>query len=275
MRHGNAREHINYLIDIAANFILTSSNYTTGIEMDEMKDKYVRTMQTNRTFACFAKLKSQVKDKPVPEIDRDSLVYFQHNFKGNIYIDEVTNIDLKSAYATILFNDGFINKDTFEYILKSRKPERLASVGMLASRKKIFTFKGGAPIDEQEIISDKAGFFYYAVKRTSEIMADLKEVCRQNYLYTWVDGIYFHPNKKMQSGMIKHLADNNFHYSVDYLTEFEVSIKQENIVVTFKKDGKRKIFNLPLPTTEFKRIMMDAIIKCNHKQHEKITSRKI
>lgn len=269
MRMGNARAHIHYLIEIAANFLLTSSNYTTQIEMEEMKDKYVQNMQSNRTFACFAKLKSDMKEKQVPIIDPTQLIYFQHNFKKPVYIEKVTNIDLKSAYATILFNDGFITKETFDYICKSAKKERLASVGMLASRKKIFTFKTGSVIDEQEIISEKSGFFFYAVQRTSEIMSEIQRIASKNYLYTWVDGIYFLPNKNVDFLCEHYLTENNFKYSVDQLSEFEVQFKYDNILVTFKKEGKRKIFNLPVPTTEFKRIIMNAILQANHKTNGK------
>lgn len=265
MRMGNARTHINYLVDIAANFILTSSNYTTQIEMDDLRDKYVQTMQSNRTFACFAKLKKDTKDKPVPAIDNTMVNYFVHNFKKPIYIDNVLNIDLKSAYATILFNDGFITEDTFNYVSKSAKKERLASVGMLAARKKIFTFKTGCVVDESEIVSEKSGFFFYAVMRTSEIMAELQKIAAKDYLYTWVDGIYFLPNDNVKWRCINYLADHKFNYTCDELEQFEVEFKRDNILVTFKKEGKRKIFNLPLPMTEFKRLMIDAILQANRK----------
>lgn len=269
---GNARSHINYLIDIAANFVLTSSNYTTQIEMDEKKDKYVQTMQTNRTFACFAKLKSNLKDKPVPDVDNTMVNYFVHNFKKPIYIERVTNIDIKSAYATILYNDNLINEDTFQYICKSAKKERLASVGMLAARKKIFTFKTGSVVDEQETVSEKSGFFFYAVKRTSEIMADIQKICGKQYLYTWVDGIYYLPNSNIDFVASAYLRDNKFDFRIDRLEEFEVQFKHDCILVTFKKDGKRKIFNLPLPITEFKRIMIDSILQANRSTSNNINN---
>jgi len=249
-------------------FILTSSNYTTQVEHGDIKEKFVQTMQSNRTFACFAKLKSQIKDKPVPDIDKNSLIYFHHDFKSDIYIDTVYNIDLKSAYATILYNDKFIDKKTFEYIMSSTKQERLASVGMLASRKKVFQFKSGSPISEEEIVSEKSGFFFHAVKRTYDIMSDLKKVCGNDYLYTWVDGIYFLPNDEVKDWCVRHLEKYNFRCSFDVLTEFEVKVREDNTLVTFKKDGKRKVFNLPSPMSEFKRIMIDAVLSSNRKKSE-------
>ena len=274
MRMGNARAYLTYMQESHMDFLLTSSNYTTQIEHGDIKEKFVQTMQSNRTFACFAKLKSQIKNKPVPDVNKNELIYFHHDFRSNLYIDTVYNIDLKSAYATILYNDGFIDKKTFEYIMSSTKQERLASVGMLASRKKIFQFKSGAPISEEEIVSEKSGFFFHAVKRTYDIMSDLKKVCGSDYLYTWVDGIYFLPNDKVKNWCVKHLEKHNFRCSFDVLTEFEVKIKEDNTVVTFKKEGKRKIFNLPSPMSEFKRIMIDAVLASNkRKEHDGINKK--
>lgn len=268
MRMNNAREYINYLQDAHMDFLLTSSNYTTQIEYEGAKEKYVQTMQSPRTFACFAKLKSQIKDKPIPDVDKDSLIYFHHDFKKDIYIDTVYNIDLKSAYATILYNDKYINKETFDYIVSSTKQERLASVGMLASRKKIFNFKGGSPIDEKEVVSEKSGLFFYAVKRTYEIMSNLKKICGTDYLYTWVDGIYLLPNDAHKKECIAYLEENNFKCSFDVLSEFEVKIKGDHTLVTFKKEGQRKLFNLPSPMSEFKKIMMDAILAKKATKHK-------
>ena len=259
MRMGNARAHITYLIASHLNFILTSSNYTTAVETEYSKDKYVQTMQSNRTFACFAKLKKDLKDKKIPNVTREEVRYFQHDFKKNAKYEKVYNIDIKSAYATILYIDGFITKDTFEYIQKCSKQERLASVGMLASRKKIFQFKKGLPITEEEVISEKSGLFFYAVKRTFEIMDELKRICGSNYLYTWVDGIYFLPCDRIKKECISLLEDNSFKCSFDVLSKFEINIKTDHTIVTFKKDDKKKIFNLPSQITEFKRIMIDAV----------------
>jgi len=52
--------------------------------------------------------------------------------------DVIFNIDIKSAYATILKNDGLITQKTFDFINRLPKQERLTAVGMLAGKKNIF-----------------------------------------------------------------------------------------------------------------------------------------
>lgn len=267
LRMGNARAYRNYLLDSGTPFQMTCSNYTIKVECEEEGKKFIATQQSKRTFAAFSKIKKDVKDKPVPDITSDELIYFEHDFRSPMYIERVINIDLKSAYATILFNDGFITKETFDYLKKASKDERLASVGMLASRKRIFNFDNGQPIGEvEEIVSKNAPFFFYAVKKTYAIMSELKRICGPSYYYTWVDGIYFEPgNSGVLSDCMEYLQSTDLLYSVDILTEFEVEIKKHKAVITFKKDGKNKIFQLPTLPTEFKRLTLDAILLSNKK----------
>lgn len=229
-------------------------------------------MQSKKTFACFAKIKSDTKNKTVPDISREELVYYQHDFKTNFFTKEVFNIDLKSAYATILRNDGFIGDDTYRYICKANKKERLASVGMLAARKRVFTFRGGSPINECEIVSARTGIFYHAVKRTFEIMSDLKKISGSSYLYSWVDGIYYSPNAAAKKEMIDYLKDINFDFTFDLLKNFRVRIGGSFTTVDFFKDGKLKIFNLPSQSTEFKRAALEAIVRMSRSENDTIQS---
>lgn len=273
MRMSNAREYLDFMIKTGNHFILTASNYSMKIEHledDFLDRKYIATDQSKRTFAAFSKLKHDLKEKEVPRIDPSTLTYFQHDFRGDMYVERVINIDLKSAYATILYNDGFISEETFRYLGSASKKERLASVGMLASRKRIFNFHKGEPIGEpEENVSPNAGFFFHAVKRTYEIMSELKRIVGQRYLYTWVDGIYFLPGTdEALADCMQYLTDIDIKYSLDYLTEFEVLVQSDNVRVQFKKEGKRKIFNLPSVSTEFKRLSLEAIILLNKKIKE-------
>lgn len=276
---GNARAYMDYLLACGIRFRLTTSNYNMKIEATDLDKKFIATEQSKRTFAIFAKLKHDLKDKPVPKINSHELIYFQHDFKESMYVEKVINIDLKSAYATFLYNDGIISEATFDYLCNASKKERLAGVGMLASRKRIFDFYKGEPIGNPIVeVSPFAGFFFHAVRRTYDVMSDLKMIVGQQYLFTWVDGIYFLPGQgSALSDCIEYLESIGIKYTVDNLSEFEVKIKQDKCVVTFKKDGKNKIFQLPSVSTEFKRISLEAIQLLNKKlkENEKRIGKKI
>lgn len=229
-----------------------------------MHFKFVNTIQSKRVFAAFSKLRSNLKGKVPPDIDKESIRYFVHDFRESAYIGDVMNIDLKSAYATVLFRDGYINQDCYDYLCKSKKQERLASVGMLASRKQIFMFEDGRIIDSDEYVSETSNFFFHAVKRTGEIMDELKLICGNRYLFTWVDGIYFLPDQETATRCEEYVKSVGFNSTTEPLRDFNVRVSRKKVDVGFLKftkgKWKPKPFNLPIHNTEFKQLMCAAIL---------------
>jgi hypothetical protein len=225
-----------------------------------MKRKFVYSLQSNQCFAAYAKLKKDVKSKLIPSIDKSRLVYFEHDFRESMSIPRVYNIDLKSAYATILMKDGYITKETFRYMSGLPKHDRLASTGMLASKKKIFSFsKRGDIYQYESSISVLENFFYYAVQRTFEIMSMCKAILGEHYLFTWVDGIYFLPNMKALMECEDYLRSISFPYTEEVLTDWQVRVVSGAVKLFFVKEGKVKSFSLPAKESEFASIMADAM----------------
>lgn len=207
-----------------------------------------------------------MKDKEVPKIKKEDLCYFEHDFRDNCRIEKVFNIDLKSAYATILFNDGFISSETFSYLSNLPKHDRLASVGMLASKKKDFGFdKKGRVISYEHTISPLENFFYYAVERTFEIMQNLKSILRDVYLFTWVDGIYFVPHMERLVQCEDYLRRIGFRYSEEILSDWNVRVVSGAVKVRFVKEGVMKSFSLPARESEFALLMAQAMVDQNSK----------
>lgn len=267
MRGNNARAYLKYLKAIGIPFEMICSNYTTVFKAEGIEKKFVASMQANRTFACFAKLQKDLKKKPVPVVEMDKLSYFIHDFKQDEYIGDVLNIDLKSAYATVLLKDGLITNETYEYICKGTKQERLTSVGMLASKKQHFKFDAGCITGvPEEIVSPYSPFFFYCVKRVGEIMDELKAICGNSYLFTWVDGIYLRPDVNAAEQCESYINSIGHNYTVEYLKEFQVKIGAKNVNVNFLKYSKKreqwepKPFNLPIADSAFKRLIVEAIL---------------
>lgn len=263
MRKNNGSKFVDFLTESKCNFEMHASNYTLKVVSPEMNVSYVASMQPRRVFGAFAKLKSELKNKPVPNVTKEELVYFQHNFKRPFFSKEVINIDLKAAYANILYIDGLISKKLFKYIMAMPKKERLAAVGMLASHKEIFEFIKGVPEDKGEIISPFAPFFYYTIKRTHEIMNEMKRICGQNYLFMWVDGIYFRPSIDNVNDCLDLLEKLNFPATVDNLKDFCVKILERRAVVTFVKEGETKTFNIPFEDSQFQKAMHSVFLSNN------------
>lgn len=262
----NARAVINFLKHSGIPFTLTCSNYTTKVESEIMNKKFVHSMQSNRVFAAYSKIKSDVKRFAPPDIDKAKLNYFYHDFNRSFDLPVVYNLDLKSAYATVLLRQGYIEPSTYAYLHTIPKRDRLASVGMLASRKMVFQFDGmGEVIDAVEQVSENENYFYLAVRETYKIMSTLRAMLGPGYLFTWVDGVYFLSDHRSILQCADYLDSVGFNFTFEELSNFRIRYDDKGIRIDFNKEGKPKQFNLPPKQGEFTRIMTDAIISYNSK----------
>jgi hypothetical protein len=278
----SARAHINFLRHAGIPYSLKISNYTMEIISDLYNIQFLHSMRSNRCFAAHAKVKSCVKNLEVPVINKGELEYFMHNFNGDYFSPHVVCIDIKSAYATVLYNDGFINKETYQYLNKIDKMDRLAAVGMLASQKNCFDYDGnGDLIDFHQDISPLAGFFFHCVKRVGDIMNDLKKMSGNDYLFTWVDGIYLKPNDEYLYTIAPYLEANNFNFRVEICYQFTVRVANGKVRLTFWKEDKtkegfdickRKAFVIPPQPSMFANDVINYLTN-QHTNYEKKTIR--
>jgi hypothetical protein len=166
--------------------------------------------------------------------------------------------------------DGLIPKDVHKYLGKLPKPDRLAAVGMLASCKHVYEFRGGEPRGSvRQERSEFSPFFFYAVKRCFDIMSELKKILESNYLFTWVDGIYFIPDYKKTLECKAYLKTIGLPYSTEMLSEFEVKFLRRSIHLQFLKGEKQKHFDLPMMTDEFTRVVSNFLINDKKQNNEK------
>jgi hypothetical protein len=263
IRDGEPDKFINALISMKANFETYSSNYALKIIYGETIFNFTKHEMSQRAFSGAAKVKHDLMNFPVPELDFSDVHYFQHDFKEPVYVERVSNIDLKSAYAYILFMDDLISPATFKYLKSMHKKDRLQAIGMIASRKEVHEYKRGQVMGVHTERSSLSGFFFYAVKRTFEIMSELKKICGKNYLYTWVDGIYFLPEPGLMEKLEDYLKGIKFPYSKEELSEFEVKFLSGGIKVSFRKndDNKIKEFDLPFEDSVYKKLLMKMIFQ--------------
>jgi hypothetical protein len=100
-------------------------------------------------------------------------------------------------------------------------------------------------------------------------MADLKAICGNDYLFTWVDGIYFRPNMQVKQECERYIESIGHKYSTEWLRNFQVKVTKKQVTVDFLKlskgEWKPKPFNLPLVSSEFKRLIVEAILS-KHKR---------
>ena len=248
-------ELVNKYIQLHKNlnipFKITLSNYTTRIVSNAYDLHFMKTEQSNQTFAAFAKIKKDCLKMPLPVIQKDKLKYFTHKLENkNIYADIIYNFDLKSAYANILFKDGYITEQTFLYINKLPKLKRLAAVGMLAGKKNIYEIgPAGEILSEEKIVSPTSLYFFYCVQRMAEIIKGAADILGNGFLFSWVDGIYFNdcPETVKEDSKIiieEYFKKINMPVTFEILTEFEIKENKHHYKTTYCKEGKLKVINI-------------------------------
>ncbi len=258
------RAYIRLHKKLAIPFKITLSTYTTKIESNYKRIHFMKSFQGNRLFAAYAMLKKQVTRKPVEKINPQVLTYFtSRNFKTDFYADRIYNIDLKAAYASILYTDKFINRKLYTYLMKLPKQERLAAVGMLAGKKTSYEVDlFGTITNRQTVISETADYFFYCVKRTSQLIQIAREILGDDYIFSWVDGIYFlgqGDGKEVAKPVIELFKSYGIKCTFETLTDFHVQIKPTCYHCTYSKGEKRKFINVPKIDTEFTKKLTDYL----------------
>lgn len=238
-RPESVKAHIDFLRNSGFPYSLKISNYTIEIISELYTVQFLQSMRGKQCFAAYSKVKSDVKVFTPPRINRADLRYFEHDFTEDFFEPYVINVDIKSAYATMLYNKKYISRDTFRYLSRIDKLDRLASVGMLASKKYCFDYdKNNTLLNYDKIVSELEDFFYYCVIETDKIMKNLKNISYSRYLFTWVDGIYFKPDEEILFGIEDYMRQQNVKWSTTILEQFRVVNKGKKIQVTFWKPGE-------------------------------------
>lgn len=252
MKGQNAKAFVDYLKVSGFPYTLKISNYTTEIISDLYNKQFLQSIRGKECFAAYSKIKSNINGSDIPVIDKASLKYFAHNFKSDAFYESVINIDLKSAYATVLKNRGIISNETFAYLSKIPKLDRLASVGMLAGKKYVFSYnEKNELIHYEKVVSKYEGFFYYCVMETEKIMNEIQMICQEDYLFTWVDGVYIKSDTSYLIEVESYLNSISFPYTIEPLKNFKVKVNNGKIALNFDKwhnkeqRFKKKYFNIP------------------------------
>ena len=258
----NAQHVLNMIKITGKPYKITHSNYTTKIE-GELNYHFIEKEQSNKVFIAYNKIKKDLKEwsaNEMPDIKMQDLIYFSANkFTKNIFLPEVYNIDLKSAYATILFNDYFISPKTFQFINSLDKMDRLACVGMLASKKNVFHFNERSELIKVETIkSETENYFYYCVMRTHQIIEQCKKIAKESYLFSWVDGIYL-DNEFLAFSIEEYLKGLNYKCSFEALKNFSVQQSKRYSFIQFSKDGKIKEYSIPKNNGTFAKDILKSI----------------
>jgi hypothetical protein len=219
-------------------------------------------------FAAYSKIKSGLQ--PLPKnVDVKYIKYYQTNFRyTNIYADHIYQIDIKSCYSNILFNNGLISIATNEYITEMSKENRLAAIGMLASKKNVFEFDDNGKCINHSIDKSKlSDYFFFCVQETYLIMDECKRILGDDFLFIWVDAIYINGNMEKANEVVKYFKEqHNLESSINRLEEFEVELRKDFYRVRYIKDNEKTFMDIPTPEQSEKTELMNFLLNIKREQ---------
>jgi hypothetical protein len=253
INHGyNLFEFVEVLKKAKSNFIFENSNYTAKIITEKTEITFTTKNLNITAFVGASKIRGDLKNftkNIIPTINSQDLEYYQQNLTEQ-KLNYVANFDLTKAYPSILYNDGFISLETFEYLCSIGKTERLAAIGMLARKKNIITFENGKAQYFEINKKETSPIFYHLVQKTNFIISEIRKLNESKFLFSWVDGIYFEIENQneidfLNLKVLEICNIYNMKFTFELLNNYESYIENNCFRISFYKGENEKRFTIP------------------------------
>lgn len=207
-------------------FTMVISGGVYELYSDEWNCKSIDKTFDPKAMNFVKKIKKHVKDnfvamKFVNKNYKNSNIKYidvNPNIKAGDVVEGVCCLDIKSAYWKTALLMGVISKEIYDKGLSIDKITRLASLGSLAKKKEVYTFDGEEYKMVDTIRSYETENIWFALcARVSEIMQKMINDLGDDFLFYWVDGIYF---KR---------TDENIKKVTEFLDSCSYDIKEEPV----------------------------------------------
>lgn len=247
-------ENIQFNIDILnktnTSFVVQNGTYTTTIITPNGKVRYMMNQYSIRVFKVAAMIKNDVLNSENGKAIMETK-YFKTNFgfsdNPKSYISkQVLNIDINSAYATCLLQNGLITEKTYKALKKLPKTERLPCVGMLATSHTAYKYENGECIEVNSYRADTAAVFFFLIDEINYLMQNIQFVLGKHYIFHWVDGIFFDykTDKETVQEIERYLNEKGYEYKYEDVQDFKVETDDKKLIIKMIKNGVAKQYTI-------------------------------
>ena len=232
--------------DMKLDFCIKNSSYSTVIETATNQVRFITNNYSNAVFMAAQKIKADVLKS---ELGRSIMAgsystsnYDSANGQGDGKWDKIINIDITSAYANCLLNSGLISKDTYQFVQKIPKTERLPAMGMLARNQLIINFEKGVATTHERFSAPTAQIFFYVISEINKMMQQVMTMAGDYFLFYWVDGIFLKQDIPVDLLNDIEAVFLNKKYTVKYesVKDLEWKREEDSVVITMIKNGENK-----------------------------------
>jgi hypothetical protein len=246
----NIQFNIDVLNKLEVPFTVQNGTYTTTIITPTGKVRYMLNEYSIRVFKVATMIKNDVLKSELGKTIMETK-YFKTNFgfsdNPKSYLSkQVLNIDITSAYATCLLNNGLITEKTYKALKKLPKTERLPCVGMLATSHTAYKYENGECIEVTSFRADTAAVFFFLIDEINYLMQNIQFILGKNYIFHWVDGIFF--DYKTDSATVqeieRYLNEKGYEYKYEDVKDFKVETDNKKLVIKMIKNGISKQYTI-------------------------------
>lgn len=200
---------------------------------------FIKKVRTNIISNCEA---YEAKNGSIPKYEC-SYVDWSNNIPINC--ENICEIDLNAAYWEIAFQSGYISPEIYNEGFNFRKKIRLVSLGSIAKNEKIIEYKDGEYFGITENRHKYAKIFFNISRYVYDIMNICKDFLGKDYLFFWVDAIFFKNSDSNRAMIHEILNDAEMKFKTYHIKKLEFD-KKLNIVKVSSDEHSANIrqFNL-------------------------------
>lgn len=256
-------------------FVVKHGTYTTKICHPNGQVNFCTAKYRQKVFVAYNKIKKDVlnsdRGREIMKMIHQTTNYGSGLMPNSFHCPQILNIDINQAYATCLYLNKLITKDTYEYLQSLGKQERLVSVGMLARGYTQFHYEDGECIKVDTFREPTAQVFFFVIQEINHLMNDMKFFLGKDYVMYWVDGIFFRygtANWRIKQAE-EVLLEQGYRYKYEDCKNFDYQRQGEKIVVEMIKNGERKHFEFkPDDKKPILQVLYETAKKSENKIHD-------
>jgi hypothetical protein len=241
----NFNLYVDSLKDSFETFKLLLSKNSQTIIFNGQKLFFAQKKINPKIFHIVKKIKSETLDGFLSKNklfnDRESRAGIRYYHYNNVpeKLDRFYYIDISSCYISILKNHGIISSKLFDEINQLEKSDRLISLGMCAYEPYEINFIEGVQGVPERVYNIYSPIFYYACNETMKLMDKIIELLEGNFLFYWVDGIFF-KDIKYYYLISDFLKSNNYQFSFGACSNFKSFKKKSHYYCYFLQSQIKK-----------------------------------
>lgn len=192
-----------------------------------------------------SKVKKHIMSKKIKKdkTSKSSVSYFEYsNFKKSKEFKKVFEVDISNAYWRTAYNLGFISESIYHEGNTLDKVTRLAALGALARNPTKVNFDGKREKITENKPDKKTSFIWFQIaKKIGDIMKEARILLGSDFIFFWVDGIYFKKEKNIK--FVQSLIDfYNYQSKVKKIKKIKIDLNTRQLFVHEHKKKTRPFY---------------------------------